>query len=69
MELAILESLSGMGASGVLAIIIFLMYRKDTERRDRRWSDRAKESAEATTKLSDALTELTVTVRKVNGKK
>lgn len=67
-ELAILESLGGMGASGILAIIIFLMYRRDSDRRDKRWSERAKEDTDAKNRLSDVLTELIVTVRKANGK-
>lgn len=75
LEYSLIETLAAGGPVAILALIIYLMYRKDRNNTERMWRDskrstdemvrRDQDTREANTK---ALTELNVLLRKINGR-
>lgn len=79
MELSILEALAGYGVGGILAVIIFFMYRKDRKTSENRLREDRKFMEERLTKIihedqntrkenTVAVTELVTLIKRLNGK-
>ena len=75
MDFGILESILSMGGAAVLAIIIFLMYRKDKNSTEKTLGELTKRGIEAHNKHSEAmqknsqvLSELIVLIKNMNGR-
>ena len=56
MEFSIIESLSGLGVGGILALIIFVFYRKATERYERQLREDREQLREDRKFMEDRLT-------------
>jgi len=80
MESAVIEALAAGGSTAVLALIIFLMYRRDRKssedklRQDRmfmedRLTNILEKDQESREKNTSALTELTILLKSMNGRK
>ncbi len=75
MELTVIEAVLGMGGTGVLGVIIFLMYRKDKNSTEKTLGELTKRGIESQNKHSEAmekhsviLTELIVLIKNMNGR-
>ncbi|KKK90965.1 hypothetical protein LCGC14_2717720 [marine sediment metagenome] len=68
MELSILEALAGYGVGGILAVIIFFMYRLDRKSSERRLTKLLEKDQESRDENTKATTELTILIRRLNGK-
>lgn len=79
MELTIIEALGSIGGCALLAVLIFLMYRRDRKSSEKRHLDAWKASEERLSKIIEAdqksreentkaTTELVILLEKMNGK-
>ncbi|KKK46958.1 hypothetical protein LCGC14_3160040 [marine sediment metagenome] len=75
MELTVIEAVLGLGGTGVLAVIIFLMYRRDRNCSEKTLADLTKRHLSADEKHSAVLekhsvllTELIILVKNLNGR-
>ena len=75
METEIIASVISLGVGGVLGLVIFFMYRKDRKDTESRWAGLAEELVDCRKdenvtrlELAKAVTELTILLRKSNGR-
>ena len=67
MDLSILEGVLGLGVGGVGMIVIFLMYRQDRRASEKRLTQLLEQSQETLKENTQAITELTTLVKRLNG--
>ena len=67
MEVGIIGSALSLGVGGVLALVIFFIYRKDKNTTESRLSDMIDREIESREKYTEAITELTTFLKKKNG--
>ena len=68
MEVGIIGTALSLGVGGVLAIIIFFVYRKDKNTTESRLSDMIDRDIESREKHTEAITELSTFLKSKNGK-
>ena len=68
MELSLVESVLSLGIGGVGMIVIFLVYRLDRKANEKRLTKLLEEDQDSRKKNTEALTELTILVKRFNGK-
>jgi hypothetical protein len=66
-DIGLVETLSSLGAGGILALIMFLVYRKDRKSSEDRLTNLLDKEIESREKHTAALTELKVLLEKLNG--
>ncbi len=80
MDSVLLDTIAGGGPVAILALIIYLMYRKDRLNTEKQWRESKKFTEDRLTEIIDkdqdtreentkALTELNILLRKMNGRK
>lgn len=69
MEWSVIQGVLSLGVGGVLGIVIFIMYRRDKKTSEDRLGGLLDRVLDSTEKHTEVLTELTVLIRKLNGKK
>ncbi len=68
MELSILEAMAGYGVGGILAVIIFFMYRLDRKSSEKRLSKLLEDDQDSREKSTEATAELTILIKRLNGR-
>lgn len=67
MEWGIIQGILSLGVGGVLAIVIFIIYRKDKNATESRLSDMIDRDIETREKHTEAITELYTFLKNKNG--
>ena len=67
-DISWVSSLASLGVGGVLAIIIFLCYRQDRNKSEERLTKILKEDHKSRESSTEAITELTILIKRLNGK-
>lgn len=68
MEWGVIQGILSLGVGGVLAIVIFVMYRRDKNATVSMLSDMLDRVLDTIERHTEAITELSVLLRKMNGK-
>ncbi len=68
MEWGIIQGILSLGVGGVLAIIIFVMYRRDKNATESKLTDMINRDIKTREKNTEAITELSTFLKQKNGK-
>lgn len=68
MEWNVIQGILSLGVGGVLAIVIFTMYRKDKKTSETTLASLLDKVLDTWEKHTEVLTELTVLIKRLNGK-
>ena len=68
MSLDFLSAISSLGVGAVLGLVIFAMYRIDRRTSENRLTKLIESDQESRAKNAEALTELTILLKKLNGR-
>ena len=68
MEWSVIQGILSLGVGGVLAIVIFIMYRRDKKTSEERLAGLLDRVFDTWERHTEVLTELTVLIKRLNGK-
>ena len=68
MELSLIEAMASLGVGAVFGLVVFLIYRIDRRASEKRLTGLLEQDQETRQKNTEAITELTTLVNRLNGR-